>query len=305
MGKVQTYEFDVIIYQQYLMKFLNGSDVSDDIGMILGSNSEYSILWMQVKKGKPQMKCIDGILRPYEYPENGKKVLLGDIASILLKISGPHDNVEFISPPTFDEQKWTLELTSSELKIKIESFPYWGFGLFSNCYLNKVELKGTLIKRSKVVFDLITGLGRNPWESTFPFFWNRITKSNSKIHQEKWLELINFAKQNMEEDIEEIRLRFTEVEKRANDKRFFPINWNKENSKILLKEVEHHIDIAKKALHDQNAAGLQRALDRAEAKLIEADPLVGMQNDEILHNQNNKQLKIDDIPFIDLVNEEE
>ena len=279
---------------------MSGSKISS-----LGSNPEFSLLWMQVKKGAPQMKCIDGLLRPNEYPEKGKKVLLGDVASTLLRISGPHDNVEFISPPTFDEQKWILKLTSSELIITIESLPYWGFGLFSNCYLNKVELDGSLIKRSKVIFDLVVGLGRNPWESTVPFFWNRITKSNSEKHQEKWLELINFAKKSMEEEIEEINSRFIDVQKRANDPKFFPNNWNEENSKIILNEVIKHIDIAKKALHDQNAAGLKRALDRAEGKLIEADPLVGMQNDEILKKQNSKVLNLDEIPFIDLVNEEE
>ena len=66
-----------------------------------------------------------------------------------------------------------------------------------------------------------------------------------------------------------------------------------------------NINIAKQALHDQNAAGLKRALDRAEAKLIEADPLVGLQNEELLENENSELLIIDDVPFVDLVNEEE
>ncbi|MBJ23302.1 MAG: hypothetical protein CMB64_01400 [Euryarchaeota archaeon] len=279
--------------------------MSDNKISSIGSNPKSSLLWMQVKKGAPQMKCIDGLLRPNEYPEKGKKVLLGDVASTLLRISGPHDNVEFSSPPTFDEQKWTLELTSSELSITIESMPYWGFGFFSNCYINKVELNGSLIKRSKIIFDLVVGLGRNPWEPVFPFFWNRITKSNSKTHQEKWLELINFAKKSMEEEIEEINERFVGVKKRANEPKYFPRNWNKENSDKMLSEVVKHINIAKKALHDQNAAALKRSLDRAEAKLIEADPLVGMQNEEILKTQNSEVLNIDEIPFIDLVNEEE
>ena len=116
---------------------------------------------------------------------------------------------------------------------------------------------------------------------------------------------MNFAKSGMEEEIEEIHSRFQIVEKNAKEEKLFPPEWNRENSEINLKEVRKHIEIARQALHDQNAVGLKRALDRAEAKLIEADPLVGLQNEELLQNQNLNTLEIDNIPFIDLVNDEE
>lgn len=272
---------------------------------LLGSDPECSILWMQVRNGKPQMKCVESLLRPYEYPEKGNKVLLGDVSSALLKISGPHDSVEFITPPTFDEQRWGLGINSSELKIKINSYPYWGFGLFSSCYLNKVELNGSLLKRAKLIFDLVAVLGRNPWEPKISFFWEKATSNNNKKHQEKWLELLNYAKKSMEEEIEEIHSRYLKIKKRASDSRLFPPNWNQKNSENSLEEVTKDINIAKQALHDQNAAGLKRALDRAEAKLIEADPLVGMQNEELVGNEDSELLIIDEIPFVDLVNEEE
>ena len=272
---------------------------------LLGSDPECSILWMQVRNGKPQMKCVEGLLRPFEYPEKGNKVLLGDVSSALLKISGPHDSVEFITPPTFDEQRWDLGINSSELKIKINSYPYWGFGLFSSCYLNKVELNGSLLKRAKLIFDLVAVLGRNPWEPKISFFWEKATNNNNKKHQEKWLELLNYAKKSMEEEIEEIHSRYLEIKKRASNSRLFPPNWNQKNSENRLEEVTKNINIAKQALHDQNAAGLKRALDRAEAKLIEADPLVGMQNEELVRNEQSELLIIDEIPFVDLVNEEE
>ena len=279
--------------------------MSDDEITLIGANPEVSILWMQVKSGKPQMKCIDGLLRPFEFPEKGIKVLLGDISSIILKISGPHDSVRFSTPPTFDEQKWDLEINCPELRIKIESYPYWGFGLFSSCYLNKVELRGSLLKRSKLIYDLVAVLGRNPWEPKINFFWERATKHNIQSHHEKWLELLNYATKAMEEEIQEILSRNLEVKKRASEPKLFPPNWNKELSKSNLEEVEKNINIAKQALHDQNAAALKRALDRAEAKLIEADPLVGMQNEELIGKDNSKVLIIDEIPFVDLVNEEE
>jgi len=279
--------------------------VSDIESTLVGSDPETSILWMQVKNGRPQMKCIDGLLRPNEYPEKGNKVLLGDVASTLIKISGPHDSIHFSNPPSFDEQRWSLELVSSELRINIESFPYWGFGLFSSCYLNKVELRGSLISRAKLIFDIVAALGRNPWEPKFSFFWKKVTKNSTEKHRGEWLKLLNFAKSGMEEEIEEIHSRFQIVEKNAKEEKLFPPEWNRENSEINLKEVRKHIEIARQALHDQNAVGLKRALDRAEAKLIEADPLVGLQNEELLQNQNLNTLEIDNIPFIDLVNDEE
>ena len=279
--------------------------MSDIESTLVGSHPETSILWMQVKNGKPQMKCIDGLLRPNEYPEKGHKVLLGDVASTLIKISGPHDSIHFSNPPSFDEQRWSMVLVSSELSINIESFPYWGFGLFSSCYLNKVELKGSLISRAKLIFDIVATLGRNPWEPKFSFFWERVTKNSTGKHRDEWLKLLTFAKRGMEEEIEEINSRYKIVEKNAKEAKLFPPGWNRVHSETNLKEVRKHIEIARQALHDQNAVGLKRALDRAEAKLIEADPLVGLQNEELLQNQNLDTLEIDNIPFIDLVNGEE
>jgi len=279
--------------------------VSDSEITLIGTNNESSVLWMQIKSGKPLMKCIDGLLRPYEFPEKGKKVLLGDVTSALLRISGPHDEIKFLTSPTFDEQRWVLEIASPELKIKIESYPYWGFGLFSSCYLNKVELNGSLLEKSRLIFDLVASLGRNPWEPKINFLWEKATKKQIKHHHEKWLELLNYAKKSMVEEIEEIYSRYLEVKKRTNEPKLFPPNWNQENSKNNLESVIKNIDIAKQALHDQNAAGLKRALDRAEVKLIGADPLVGLQNEELIKNENSELLIIDDIPFIDLVNEDE
>ena len=117
-------------------------------------------------------------------------------------------------------------------------------------------------------------MGRNPWEPKISFFWEKATSNNNKKHQEKWLELLNYAKKSMEEEIEEIHSRYLKIKKRASNSRLFPPNWNQKNSENSLEEVTKDINIAKQALHDQNAAGLKRALDRAEAKLIEAITII-------------------------------
>ena len=50
--------------------------MSDEEITLIGADPEVSILWMQVKSGKPQVKCIEGLLRPFEFPEKGVKVFI-------------------------------------------------------------------------------------------------------------------------------------------------------------------------------------------------------------------------------------
>ena len=49
--------------------------------------------------------------------------------------------------------------------MTIESRAYWGFGLFSSCFLNSIHMVGPLNRRARLVFDLCASLGRNPWEA--------------------------------------------------------------------------------------------------------------------------------------------
>jgi hypothetical protein len=49
-------------------------------------------------------------------------------------------------------------------------------------------------------------------------------------------------------------------------------NWDLSAAKDSIEEARKQIEMARNALHDNNAAGFERALARAEAALIEADP---------------------------------
>ena len=60
------------------------------------------------------------------------------IADALLGVFGAHQTPVLLQPPQFDEQRWVLEVRDSELCATITSTSYWGWGLFSKCFLNLV-----------------------------------------------------------------------------------------------------------------------------------------------------------------------
>ena len=81
-------------------------------------------------------------------------------------------SISFLAPdfvlgkfyPKFNEQKWTMSTQSGPLQVSIESHSYWGFGLFNSGYLNVIEITGPFEQRMRLMFDLKSSIGRNPWE---------------------------------------------------------------------------------------------------------------------------------------------
>ena len=130
----------------------------------LNEGIESTILFAQVKKGKPLMKVDENgnVLRHKNHPCSGGPVLIGDVTDTLIRAFGPHEPPLFEKCPKFDEQDWVLSISDSTMKISVASHSYWGFGLFSSCYLNRIELRGSLERRSRIVFDIVSAIGRNP-----------------------------------------------------------------------------------------------------------------------------------------------
>ena len=104
----------------------------------LGCDPNSSLLFAQVISGEPKM-IIDeeGFLRTTNLHRKKNKIFLGDVANVSLRSLGPHDPPKFIKKPEYDEQKWVIVSSSGELKIKITSDSYWGFGLFDKCFYNE------------------------------------------------------------------------------------------------------------------------------------------------------------------------
>jgi len=139
-----------------------------------------------------------------------------------------------------------------------------------------IELTGPFQERMRVLFDLSASLGHNPWE-----FKHRrsVTKWLNKHHQgssldgneSSWREGMASARASFEASIEMIKQRSVEVAKRMKEHEGSD-GWILEKAQASFAAAEFDLGIARNALADDNAPGLERALARVEASLIEADP---------------------------------
>ncbi len=241
---------------------------------VVGVDPNRSILWCQVRKGQPMMGVDgDGRLRHINWPGKQFSVFVGDVTDALLRCVGAHEPPSMKDAQGFDNQHWHMTVADTVLKIEIHSQRYWGLGFFNVCYLNKIVIDGPLERRARLAFDLVATLGRNPWEPFLGFMWRRITKASEEEHRLAWDELLSYAKEEMSEQIASYSHKIDELEDRFDgfEEGDFE-KWEREEATKNTDLARSHLEAAKEALHDQNAAGVERAIARAEAALIEADP---------------------------------
>lgn len=231
----------------------------------------FSVLFAQVRKAGPTHGMdIDGMLRINSHPSVNSTIYLGDVAQTLLKVLQGHSTPTVVEGPKFDEQRWKIKTVSGDLDVEIESLPYWGFGLVTSCYLNKISLSGPLSERCKLVFDLVAALPHKPWEFARRGKFNRKV-SSIKGNAEIWKEHVDKARDNLNELIE---------------------------MTLLEKGDSNEIEIARNALADDNAPAVMRALSRMEADSIDIEAEDVSPDGEIL-------TFAEDIPFVDLSSNEE
>lgn len=195
--------------------------------------------------------------------------------ALLANLSQP-ETPEFLSPPRFNEQKWTLTTQSGPLQVRIESQPYWGFGLLNSGYLNVIEVSGPFDQRMRLLYDLWASVGRNLWEfvhrnSAIKWLRKHDHMLTTESNEKEWLAAIKSAKSTFMASIEILEQRMAGVEKRMQNQES-SATWIREKAQVAYASAELDIDMARKALAEENAPGLERALARAEASLIEADP---------------------------------
>jgi hypothetical protein len=274
----------------------------------LGCDPNNSLLFAQVISGEPKM-IIDGegFLRSVNWHNKKNNVYLGDVANVSLRSLGPHDPPKFIKKPDFDEQRWVLTSSAGELKIKITSDAYWGFGLFSKCFFNIIELTGPLSLRARCVHDIMASLGRNPWEASRVKKFEKETNATISQHGKCWEELAKYARDEMEEEI-----KIVEEEVKS-------LIGTEKGIERILEIAKYAIEDARAALLDRNAPAVERALGRAITALIEAKPNTEVRSSEleslIIRAENidirNKDEQINasdllknDIDFVDLTESE-
>ena len=215
----------------------------------------------------------DGRLRHANFPGAEGSLYLGDVGDALLRCFGVHEPPRVTEIPGFDQQIWRIVISDVELKVTIESRAYWGFGLFSSCFLNSIHMVGPLNRRARLVFDLCASLGRNPWEAKWTGRFAKATNVPQVDEKAEWEALIERGHTDLVDLIDAVRSKAQTLEKELPKlAELAPEGWEGD---LALKEISAALaecDVASDALHDRSAAGVERALSRAESHLIEADP---------------------------------
>ena len=234
-----------------------GGGVTEPIGV----DPQRSVLYAQVASSDPRMAFDeDGVMHQFGTTGSFGKVYLGDVARAALRSLGTHDPPVFTRMPRVDEQNWELSCETSEVKMTISSSHYWGFGLFARCFLNRIVLEGSLPTRARCAMDIVSSLGRNPWEPIRVKAFERSTSGLMEAHTSSWDGLISLARESMSDDI--TRLQDSVHRMRGVD----------ESGDAHLDSADEALDRAREALADKNAPAVDRALSRASSAIVRADP---------------------------------
>jgi len=263
--------------------------------------SQISILVCQVRSAKAEHKMDETnfLLRSKNFPSASKVVYLGNVTSTLISLLENPETPTFTTPPSYNEQKWSLETISGQLKIKITSDSYWGLGLFNSGYLNTITLEGPINLRSRIIYDLTSSLPYKPWEfkhlnSARKWIKRKYPDLDEKKNQNSWLELIDYSNQRFKEIIQVMKEATEKVSKKVKTNRSTEF-WNKEKAGVSLAAAEFDLELAKSALADKNAPSVERAIARIEASLIEANPETGVNEDNQIEDTSKERIVISEI----------
>ena len=220
-------------------------------GPIVETRESVSIcLWAQVESAMPKMEVdSENCLRMVAGKSKIGSVILGDVAQSFIRALGPSDPPVLQSGLRFDEQRWEILASAFGVEMSIKSEPYWGFGIFTKCFLNKICISGSRASVDRIVFDALASLGRNPWE---PFWRSRFEKKSGfdlDAHEKTWRECELRAARVMRDMLDEI------TSLHITDKEGVPAS------------VLSNIETARLALQDRNGQAFERAVSRALSNL--------------------------------------
>ena len=282
---------------------------------VLDANA--SILVAQVRQADASHKIdtTHQLLRGKHFTGPSRVVYLGDVSKALLaQLSQPETPV-FDEAPGYNEQRWKLKTTSSSLNIKIHSTAYWGWGLLTSGYLNVITLEGPVDERARLVLDMTSSLGQSPWEMAHPnsaekWLGRHEPTLSFKHNEQVWKALQQAARSNLNEAIERMKEHIDMV-------------WSEgiDDADEWRTIIDDDLHMARQALAEDNAPGVERALARMEASLIqikndpeanyvEAPTSVLSDGSDRISGENTKPVKTveltqalsteDDVPFVDL-----
>ena len=281
-------------------------------------DASVSVLVAQVRQADASHKIDTAhqLLRGRHFNGPSNVVYLGDVTKALLSQLPHPETPEFTEAPGYNEQRWMLQTTSGDLKVSIVSRPYWAWGLFTTGYLNIIRLEGPVSSRARLVLDLTSSLGQSPWEiahqrSARRWLHRHHNGISLKENERQWRNLFETGRRALKEAIEAMKLRCSAVlEHRGED--IDHATWQG-----LLDEDVH---MAHRALAEDNAPGVERALARLEASLIQlssdgggeivvAPKTVVSDGTDVMDvsalsasalNLEVNEESVDDVPFVDL-----
>ena len=276
-----------------------------------------SILVAQVRQADASHKIdtTHQLLRGKHFNGPNRVVYLGDVSKALLAQLSQAETPVFDEAPGYNEQRWKLKTTSSSLKIKIHSTAYWGWGLLTSGYLNVITLEGPLNERARLVLDMTSSLGQSPWEMAHPNSAEKWLKRHDpalslKHNEQIWKALQQAARSNLNEAVERMKEHSETVWSESID--------DADEWRTIIDDDLH---MARQALAEDNAPGVERALARMEASLIqiksdpeanyiEAPTSVLSDGSDRISDATMKPIKTieltqtlsaeDDVPFVDL-----
>ncbi|MCH1423238.1 MAG: hypothetical protein L7U62_07110 [Candidatus Poseidoniaceae archaeon] len=277
------------------------------------------VVYAQVGKAKAN-HCVEldtGFLRPKSFRLPNKVVYLGDVATHALSHLQHPETPHFSEQPAFNEQRWSFTTQSGALRMEVTSRSYWGFGLFNSGYLNRLTIDASPASFARLLFDLSASLSHRPWEFAHAAAATRfLSKMKGGItvqsNEDAWKHGLEMARAVFEEQLYAVEEQGQRVEKRvrlAQDNQ----HWSAQKANVAIDAAMYDLDIARGALADSNAPAFERAIARAEASFIEADPDTrsGLSNGYSDETPQGHILPIDaaedEIAFVDLTktNEEE
>ena len=167
------------------------------------------VLIAQVRKADAS-HCVETstqLLRSKHFPGKSEVVYLGDMTTALLAHLTHPETPAFSQPPKYNEQRWILETRSSDLEVRIESAPYWAWGLLTSGYLNIIHLRGPLEVRARLILDTVSSLGQPPWEFAHPkqatkHLHKHVNGLSLKENEQTWKAILEAARSSLASRIE-------------------------------------------------------------------------------------------------------
>mgnify|MGYP006970117586 FL=1 len=275
------------------------------------------VVYAQVGQAKANHRVENdtGFLRPKSFGLPSKVVYLGDVATHALAYLEHPETPHFSEPPQFNEQKWKFQTQSGDLGLTISSDSYWGFGLFNSSYLNRIVLKGSPQSYARLLFDLSASLGHRPWEFIHSSAARKyLSKQDAALslesNEKSWKKAFETARSIFDEQIFMVEEQGKTVQKRIKNTPDSK-DWTAEQAEKSIEHAHYDLEVARGALADGNAPGFERAVARAEAYFIEADPAgsVRYSRDDLYDTPQGQILEHETIEerisFVDLTSNDE